>query len=215
MYRVCLAAGLLRLRLGGGRPAGDHRRRQRHQLLDLGWRRTRTPTRSSSRSSTRPTPGSPSTPRPATAGPGAATSDHGGPWVTTVGASTGPREFALDAAPDRRRRRDVRHARRHAHERHLDRDPGRPGAEHPGRGRAVPVDARRRRSATGKIVVCQRGDERPRRQGLQRPPGRRGRDDPLQPGQAGRRVATTTGCRRSTSTARDARCSPSSTATPT
>lgn len=26
-------------------------------------------------------------------GPGAATSDHGGPWVTTVGASTGPREF--------------------------------------------------------------------------------------------------------------------------
>ena len=24
-------------------------------------------------------------------GPGAATSDHGGPWVTTVGASTGPR----------------------------------------------------------------------------------------------------------------------------
>ena len=28
------------------------------------------------------------------AGPGAATSDHGGPWVTTVGASTGPRQFA-------------------------------------------------------------------------------------------------------------------------
>jgi subtilisin family serine protease len=27
-------------------------------------------------------------------GPGAATSDHGGPWVTTVGASTGPRSFA-------------------------------------------------------------------------------------------------------------------------
>jgi subtilisin family serine protease len=26
-------------------------------------------------------------------GPGAGTSDHGGPWVTTVGASTGPREF--------------------------------------------------------------------------------------------------------------------------
>ncbi|HEY7132738.1 MAG TPA: S8 family serine peptidase [Candidatus Limnocylindrales bacterium] len=26
-------------------------------------------------------------------GPGAATSDHGGPWVTTVGASTGPRKF--------------------------------------------------------------------------------------------------------------------------
>lgn len=27
------------------------------------------------------------------AGPGAGTSDHGGPWVTTVGASTGPRAF--------------------------------------------------------------------------------------------------------------------------
>ena len=27
-------------------------------------------------------------------GPGAATSDHGGPWTTTVGASTGPRAFA-------------------------------------------------------------------------------------------------------------------------
>ncbi len=27
-------------------------------------------------------------------GPGAATSDHGGPWVTTVGASTGPRAFS-------------------------------------------------------------------------------------------------------------------------
>ncbi|MGZ4280466.1 MAG: S8 family serine peptidase [Gaiellaceae bacterium] len=27
-------------------------------------------------------------------GPGAATSDHGGPWVTTVGASTGPRSFS-------------------------------------------------------------------------------------------------------------------------
>ena len=27
-------------------------------------------------------------------GPGAGTSDHGGPWTTTVGASTGPRQFA-------------------------------------------------------------------------------------------------------------------------
>ncbi len=27
-------------------------------------------------------------------GPGAATAEHGGPWVTTVGASTGPRQFA-------------------------------------------------------------------------------------------------------------------------
>jgi subtilisin family serine protease len=29
-------------------------------------------------------------------GPGAGTSDHGGPWVTTVGASTGPRSFLTD-----------------------------------------------------------------------------------------------------------------------
>ena len=44
------------------------------------------------------------------AGPGAGTTDHGGPWVTTVGASTGPRVLHLDAAPDRRRRRHVRRA---------------------------------------------------------------------------------------------------------
>ena len=42
------------------------------------------------------------------AGPGAGTADHGGPWVTTVGASTSPRFFSHDAAPDRRRRRHVR-----------------------------------------------------------------------------------------------------------
>ena len=66
MYRVCLAAGLLQLRLGRGRPAGDPRRGRRDQLLDLGRRATRTPTRSSSRSSMRSTRASPSTPRPVT-----------------------------------------------------------------------------------------------------------------------------------------------------
>ncbi len=37
-YRVCLRSRLLRLRLGGGGAAGDPRRRQRDQLLDLGRR---------------------------------------------------------------------------------------------------------------------------------------------------------------------------------
>ena len=94
MYRVCLAAGLLQLRLGGGRPAGDPRRRRRHQLLDLGRRqpvhrrgRARVPRRVQRRASR-------STPRPATAARARRPSDHGGPWVTTVGASTGPRSSA-------------------------------------------------------------------------------------------------------------------------
>ena len=42
-----------------GRPAGDHRRRRRHQLLDLGRRPAVHRRRSSSRSSTPSTPGSP------------------------------------------------------------------------------------------------------------------------------------------------------------
>ena len=37
-YRVCLSAGLLPVRLGGGGPAGDPRRGRRDQLLDLGRR---------------------------------------------------------------------------------------------------------------------------------------------------------------------------------
>ena len=52
--------------------------------------------------------------------------------------------------------------------------------------------------------------ERPRRQGLQRRSGRRGRDDPLQPDQRRTSRRTTTGCRRSTSTARTPRSSRSS-----
>ncbi len=74
-------------------------------------------------------------------GPGAGTSDHGGPWVTTVGALTGPRCVHLHPAPHRRRRRNVRHRRLDDHERHLLADPGRARAEHPGRGRALPVEA--------------------------------------------------------------------------
>ena len=59
--------GLLQLRLGRRGRAGDHRRRRRDQLLDLGRREPVHRRRSSSPSSTRSTRGSPSTPRPATA----------------------------------------------------------------------------------------------------------------------------------------------------
>ena len=143
-YRVCLVERLLQLRLGRGRPAGDPRRRQRDQLLDLGRRATRTPIRSSSRSSTRSTPGSRSTPRPATAARAPATSDHGGPWVTTVGASTGPRSFTstLHLTADGGATFDM--LGRHADQRHLDaRRPSCWPQTLPGRGRALPVDARR------------------------------------------------------------------------
>ena len=116
---------------------------------------------SSSRSSTRSTPGSPSTPRPATAGPGAATSDHGGPWVTTVGASTGAARLRLDAAPHRRRRRDVRHARRHR-----SRTASRSATpvvlaatlRIPGEDALCQSKLARAARPTGKIVACQRGD---------------------------------------------------------
>ena len=115
-------------------------------------------------------------------GPGAATSDHGGPWVTTVGASTGPRVVQLDAASDRRRRRDARHARRHAHERHLE--PRRRSCSRqslPGEDALCQSTRSPPGTATGKVVVCQRGDNGRIDKGRQRPRRRRGRDDPLQP----------------------------------
>ena len=88
---------------------------------------------------------------------------------TTVGASTGPALVHLDAAPDRRRRRDVRHGRRHAHERRSAR---RRRSCSPRASRARTRSARRRCSAgaaTGKVVALPARRQRPRRQGLQRP----------------------------------------------
>ena len=69
----------------------------------------------------------------------------------------GPALVQLDPAPDRRRRRHVRRAGRDADQRHLVPDPGGP------RPRASRVRTRCARrtlaagTATGKVVVCQRG----------------------------------------------------------
>ena len=152
-------AGLLQLRLGRGGPAGDPRRRRRHQLLDLAAAPTRTPTRSSWRSSTRSTPGI---------------------SVNASAGNSGP------GAGDRRPRRPVgddgrrldRAARRSRSTLHLTADGGAtfdmPGVDaHATASRADAGRARRRRipgedalcqttrspagAATGKIVVCQRG----------------------------------------------------------
>ena len=90
-------------------------------------------------------------------GPGAGTSDHGGPWVTTVGASTGPRSFTstLHLTADGGATLDVPGVT--LTNGISSRDAGRPGREH---SRARTRSASRRcaaGTATGKIVVCQRG----------------------------------------------------------
>ncbi len=94
------------------------------------------------------------------AGPGAATTDHLSPWVTTVAASTQKREFDSTLTADQRRRATRSCSRRVDHRRGR-----RPAARRAG--------LRRRRTATtlcdapapagifaGKIVACQRGGER-------------------------------------------------------
>ena len=103
------------------------------------------------------------------AGPGAGTADHGGPWVTTVGASTSDRVLHVDAPPDAptAARRSTRRRRRIT-----DGD------------RVADAGRARRRRIPGEDALCQtptrgrRGDrqdrrlparrQRPRRQGLQR-----------------------------------------------
>ena len=117
-------------------------------------------------------------------GPGAATSDHGGPWVTTVGASTGPRAFAstLHLTADGGATLDVQGV-----------------TLTNGISSATPVvlAATLPRPAAVEDALCQsdlaagaahrqdrglpRGDQRPRRQGPQGPCRRRRRDDPVQP----------------------------------
>ena len=152
--------GLLRLRLGRGRPAGHPRRRQRHQLLDLRrrqpvqrCRRARVPRRVQRRDlrqrlgrqlrsgrrhlrSRRPM------------------DDHGRRLDGTASVRLRPPSH-------RRRRRFARYPRHHPHQRHLEPDPGRHGGD-PAEGRrrqrrrALPVGSRPG-AATGKIVACQRG----------------------------------------------------------
>jgi len=120
-------------------------------------------------------------------GPGASTADHGGPWVTTVGASTGPRFFTSTL--------------------HLTADGGAsfdmPGVtltngissptpivarpEHPGRGCSLPDEARCRQRGRREDRRLSARRQRTHRQGLQRLLGRSGRNDPLQPRRPGRR----------------------------
>ena len=118
-------------------------------------------------------------------GPGAGTSDHGGPWVTTVGASTGPRFFVSTL--------------------HLTADGG-ATFDMPGvtitNGISTPTPVVLGRDLPGEDAGCQTTlaagtlparsssatrHERPHRQGPQGPRRRRGRDDPLQPDRPGRR----------------------------
>ena len=111
-------------------------------------------------------------------GPGANTTDHRGPWVTTVAASTQKRAFVNTIDAHRRRRR--RRCRSRA-------PPSRPACSRPRRWSCRPrptssASLRSRPAAcTGKIVVCRRGTNRPDQQGPERRARRSGRDDPVQP----------------------------------
>ncbi len=117
-------------------------------------------------------------------GPGAGTADHGGPWVTTVGAVTGPRAFQSTL--------------------HLTADGG-ASFDVTGvtitNGISTPTPVVLAQSITGEDALCQStlaagtatGEdrhvparhERTHRQGPSRSRRRRGGDDPLQPVQAG------------------------------
>ena len=85
-------SGVLQLRLDPRGAARHPRRHRRDQLLHRR-RATPTPIRWRSPSSTPIAAGISVNARPATTGPGPQTAGHGGPWVTTVGASTSPRWF--------------------------------------------------------------------------------------------------------------------------
>ena len=140
--------GLLQLGLGSRGPAGDPRRRQRAQLLDLGRRaavlgsgRARVPRRHQ-RGDLGQRVGRQQRPRRVDLRSRRPVDDDGGRFDR-------PALVHLDAAPDRRRRRDAGRSGRHAHQRHLVGDPRRHG-RHAGqgrrrqRGRALPVGPRRR-----------------------------------------------------------------------
>ena len=91
-YRVCLVAGLLRLRLRRRGPAGD---RDGVNVINFsisgGANPYTDPVELAFLDATNA--GISVNASAGNSGPGAGTSDHGGPWVTTVGASTGPRAF--------------------------------------------------------------------------------------------------------------------------
>ena len=139
-------------------------------------------------------------------GPGAATAEHTGPWVTTVAASTSDRQFESELTltapggetytkvgstvtqgvtdtPDR-----AGHGGPRLHREHPVRCPV-PDRFGDRQGRAVPAR-----------------HQRPGGEGLQRSAGRGRRDDPVQPHRAATSRPTTTGCRPSTSRARTPTC---------
>ena len=110
------------------------------------------------------------------AGPTPETTDHRGPWITTVAASTQNRAFETTATIV-----------------------GSGGVTLTLTGTSItqgittslPITVPATDTLclgpfapgtfTGKVVVCKRGSNRPRREGLQGPSGRRGGHDPLQP----------------------------------
>ena len=109
--------------------------------------RSRTPTRSSSRSSTRSTPGISVNASAGNSGPGAGDLRPRRPVGDHGRRLDRPARVPLDAAPDRRRRRDARRPGRHADERHHVGDAGRHGRDaaegrRRQRGRALPVGPR-------------------------------------------------------------------------
>ena len=173
--------GLLRLRLRRGRRAGDPRRRRRDQLLDLRRHRPVHRSRPSWRSSTPTRPACSSPPRPATTAPVRARSTTCRRGSTTVAASTQTREFqstlTLTGADG-----DTLTFTGASITAGVDAPlPVVLSSAAPYSNALCDAAGCRRASFTGKIVACQRGVERPRREGLQRPPGRRRRDDPVQP----------------------------------
>ena len=111
------------------------------------------------------------------AGPGANTTDHRSPWVTTVAASTQRRAFvntialSADGGASLSIEGDVGHRRR----RHALRR-GRPA-----RGQRALQHPFAPGSLAGKIVVCRRGTNGRINKGWNAVPGRSGGDDPLQP----------------------------------
>ena len=144
--------------------------------------RTPTPTRSSWPSSTPTPPGVFVAASAGNDGPGAGTADHGGPWVTTVGASTptgtSSRRSTLTAdggaTPARMVGSTAHRGRRPAPRSSWP-------SQVPATRAALCPTAVRGRVATGKIVVCQRGVNGRVEKGFNVLARRRGRDDPVQP----------------------------------
>ena len=152
MYKVCGDLGCFAERLGRGRPASHRGRRRRHQLLD---QRRRNPYGDAVELAFLDAynAGVFVAASAGNSGPGAETTDHRGPWVTTVAASTSDRAFSNTVTLTASNGDALNLTGRLADQRHQCRA----GV------RCQPGDAlcethvRRPDRLTGKIVVCQRG----------------------------------------------------------